>query len=316
MRLWLVTACAALLLSGCTTRDLQTLRQLQPAAALGEYQQALVAGYRQLAEDEAAAYDWIDSQFFAQKGLKAARGDAITPVAPAQWDVPLAMLPELESARAALVAAVAAEQGTAAERAEAVVTYDCWVEQQEEGWQVDQIVACRDRFDLAIGALTAPPPAPKLAEEYVVYFPYAVAHLTPQAQQLVNQMLSRLPDGPFEVVLYGHADRSGSELFNQTLSERRAQKVQGALLAGGLQDAQVSYLAFGESDPAVPTADGVQEPLNRRVEVFLELLPADRAQDDAVDIVVPGGYPPVADTVVDGAAPTAPDASGQPAPLM
>jgi opacity protein-like surface antigen len=67
----------------------------------------------------------------------------------------------------------------------------------------------------------------------------------------------------------GHADRSGTPQYNQRLSERRAQAVAAELERRGVARSNMAIQAFGESRPLVPTADGVREPQNRRVEIVL-----------------------------------------------
>ena len=67
----------------------------------------------------------------------------------------------------------------------------------------------------------------------------------------------------------GHADRSGTPAYNQRLSQRRADAVAAELVARGVSRSEISVTAYGESRPLVPTADGVREPQNRRVEIVL-----------------------------------------------
>jgi len=67
----------------------------------------------------------------------------------------------------------------------------------------------------------------------------------------------------------GHADRSGSDQYNQALSLRRANTVKNALVQQGIAANQIVVVGSGESQPLVQTADGVQEPQNRRVEIVL-----------------------------------------------
>ncbi|NBG96769.1 OmpA family protein [Pyruvatibacter mobilis] len=64
------------------------------------------------------------------------------------------------------------------------------------------------------------------------------------------------------VNVVGHTDTSGSVAYNQGLSQRRANAVANALASQGVTVGNVG--AVGESEPAVPTGDGVREPLNRR----------------------------------------------------
>ncbi|NQZ45897.1 MAG: OmpA family protein, partial [Erythrobacter sp.] len=51
------------------------------------------------------------------------------------------------------------------------------------------------------------------------------------------------------------------------LAERRNESVRAYLTGRGIPDARISSEAFGESQPRVPTDDGVRELQNRRVEV-------------------------------------------------
>src|SRR3546814_6957398 len=51
------------------------------------------------------------------------------------------------------------------------------------------------------------------------------------------------------------------------LSERRNASTRSYLTSHGIPDGSISSQAFGESNPRVPTADGVRELQNRRVEI-------------------------------------------------
>jgi outer membrane protein OmpA-like peptidoglycan-associated protein len=54
------------------------------------------------------------------------------------------------------------------------------------------------------------------------------------------------------------------------LSLRRADSVRSSLISGGVSADKITVAGRGESEPAVPTADGVREPKNRRVEIILQ----------------------------------------------
>jgi len=69
------------------------------------------------------------------------------------------------------------------------------------------------------------------------------------------------------IMLAGHADRSGSARYNVGLSERRNDSVRGYLTSRGIPDGNITSQGFGESQPRVPTEDGVRELQNRRVEI-------------------------------------------------
>lgn len=115
----------------------------------------------------------------------------------------------------------------------------------------------------AVTAATCPVALP--AE---VHFDWASATPLPESSAIIESIAtSAAACGVRGVSVIGHADRSGSEGFNQRLSRRRADAVAAALAAEGMPRAAVQVRAVGERDLAVPTPDGVREPANRRVAI-------------------------------------------------
>jgi len=113
-------------------------------------------------------------------------------------------------------------------------------------------------------------PAPAIARTYLVFFDFNRAELTGRAREIIGeaaQNARRAQSTRVEVA--GHADRSGTPQYNQRLSQRRAEAVASELVARGVGRNDIGVTAFGESRPLVPTADGVREPQNRRVEIVL-----------------------------------------------
>jgi outer membrane protein OmpA-like peptidoglycan-associated protein len=101
-----------------------------------------------------------------------------------------------------------------------------------------------------------------------VFFAWDQADLTPVTQAVLAQVVADYArDKPARVVIAGHADRSGTDAYNLALSEQRAQNVARALAARGVPQSALDVQWFGESKPRIPTADGVREPQNRRVEI-------------------------------------------------
>ncbi|MFZ4410309.1 MAG: OmpA family protein [Paracraurococcus sp.] len=120
----------------------------------------------------------------------------------------------------------------------------------------------------AVAAPAAVAPAP--ARTYLVFFDWDRADLTARAREIIAEAASnagRVQATRIEVA--GHADRSGTPAYNQRLSQRRADAVAAELVARGIARNEIAISAFGESRPLVPTADGVREPQNRRVEIVL-----------------------------------------------
>ncbi len=105
---------------------------------------------------------------------------------------------------------------------------------------------------------------------FTVYFDYDKSNLTPQASTLVQEAAARALENDVDtVVVAGNTDTSGGSAYNQALSERRARAVRDALIANGVPADTIRLEAFGETNLAKPTADGVREPLNRRADVMI-----------------------------------------------
>jgi outer membrane protein OmpA-like peptidoglycan-associated protein len=121
-----------------------------------------------------------------------------------------------------------------------------------------------------VAAPVAPAAAPAPARTYLVFFDWNRADLTDRARQIIGDaaQASRTVQTT-RIEVSGHADRSGTPQYNQRLSERRAQAVASELERQGVPRSAMVIQAFGESRPLVPTADGVREPQNRRVEIVL-----------------------------------------------
>ena len=117
-----------------------------------EFLSALAARYEALGASEAEQYDWPDSRWYARRAARAAAGYPVEPVDPATRALPGPALDGFEAARADLLAVlddggrILAPESSA--RAQAA--FDCWSEQQEEGWQTADIERCRSEFVQAL----------------------------------------------------------------------------------------------------------------------------------------------------------------------
>lgn len=120
-------------------------------------------------------------------------------------------------------------------------------------------------LDRTFGAALAS--RPQAARHFVLQFA-AGDTLTPESQRLLPEIVAevRSRQSP-EVSVIGHTDRTGDAAANAALGLRRAETIRALLVRSGIAATVVDVSSHGESDPAVPTADGVDEPRNRRVEV-------------------------------------------------
>jgi len=104
-----------------------------------------------------------------------------------------------------------------------------------------------------------------------VLFDINSAALKPQAQTVLGQtadVMVRYPDS--DLLVKGHTDSTGSERYNQELSERRAKSVQNFLIAKGVAAQRITAIGFGMTMPVASndTPDGREK--NRRVEIEIK----------------------------------------------
>jgi outer membrane protein OmpA-like peptidoglycan-associated protein len=130
----------------------------------------------------------------------------------------------------------------------------------------------------SLGGAEAPPPPPPVPPPppipacidgpFVVYFDWANDEIGPQARAVLDNAASAYQIcRQAQVIVAGHADRSGPDPYNVGLSQRRATNVRAYLAGRGIPDGAMTTVALGESRLQIDTADGVREPLNRRVEI-------------------------------------------------
>jgi OOP family OmpA-OmpF porin len=275
MNMKILGAVAALaLLAGCTSN----IDQVSMAKGTGSpFTQALTSEYQAYVAEEKSEYDWGNADHFAQKGLLAAGGANVEPEDLANWDIPADKQAELAAARTRLMTALngGARDAKPQDAARAQARFDCWVEEQDENHEDDKIAACKNDFMAAMDALEkkemAQTMAPMSPANYTVYFDFDKSVINPAGQEVINQVLADASKhAPSSVSVTGHTDRAGPEDYNMALSLRRADAVRSALIAGGVAADKITVAGRGESEPAVPTADGVREAKNRRVEIILQ----------------------------------------------
>lgn len=293
-----------LLVSACTTTaSLDTLRTTQLTGS--PFQIALARHYLDFSEQEVALYDWWSSKYFADKGLMVAYGQDVPPEQLANWEIASNARGELKAARVVLMEVLTPQ--LKAQRPELAASvqfaFDIWLEEQEEGWDTQRIDRLRKRFYELIeqaqqppepampqttlpqvGDVAADPPdmpgadarpeapaAPALSSSYLIHFPWDASSVAGVARDELEAMAVSLKANPeTNVIIHGHADRSGTDEYNMELSQQRADFIRRFLAAHGIAEDRITYYAFGESDPKVPTPDGVREPENRRVEIYIE----------------------------------------------
>jgi OOP family OmpA-OmpF porin len=261
------------LLSGCASN----IKQIEEVQATGgtAFTQALTEEYRSFVAHEKDERDWSAADYFAIKGLAAAGGQVVLPE---EVDDVGEHGPAITDARARLMAALdgGARDSNPQVAAHAQRAFDYWNhEAEEDNWYEsitnEHVKPCRDEFEAAMAQLTPPPMQGVTPNEYIVLFDFDKSNINQAGRAVLDQALADAKKmGSVSVSATGHADRSGSEDYNMALSLRRADSVREALISGGVSVDAITVAGRGESEPAVPTPDGVKEQANRRVVIVLQ----------------------------------------------
>lgn len=102
-----------------------------------------------------------------------------------------------------------------------------------------------------------------------VTFDYNSAVVKSQFRAALDNVASTLAEYPSTYIdVYGHTDSTGSDAYNQGLSERRASSVADYLAGRGIQRARMATLGYGESQlKCAPERSEADYQCNRRVEI-------------------------------------------------
>lgn len=282
----LVLAAGVVALGGCTMYDtyseVDALNEAQPVGS--PFTQALASEYKSFANSELNdMFDYPDALHFARKGLAAASGEAVMPEPVSDWNLSEEHIKELAAARGRLVITfdLGGREIAPATAALAQAKFDCWIEQQEENWQTEEILSCKSGFMDAIAELEglvqqAPEPVaeqeppPMVPEEamYLVFFNWDSSTLSSGAANVLDAVAEEITKNPpSEVNISGHADTSGNAEYNKKLAFRRASAVRDALVKRGVPADILTVESHGEEVLLVDTPDDIREPANRRVNI-------------------------------------------------
>ncbi len=276
--------------------EVDALREVQPVGS--PFTQKLTSEYKSFVDSESDGMsDHADAIHFARKGLAAARGDVVMPEPLTDWNIPAENMQELSVARSRLVSMfdLGAREMYPDVSAVAQARFDCWMEQQEENYQPDDINRCKREFVTALEQLEgqmpkAPPvaPAPAPAGEnplnvdpnkpmevenamYLVFFDWDQYDLNAGAQSVLDAVATEASKRSLKSLdIVGFADTSGSNEYNIKLGMRRANAVRDALVQRGLDPNMIKTTSRGEEELLVATPDNVREPANRRAQISFE----------------------------------------------
>ncbi|MEM1343994.1 MAG: OmpA family protein [Pseudomonadota bacterium] len=116
-------------------------------------------------------------------------------------------------------------------------------------------------------ALAVEPAEPRA---YLLYFETGGSVLTPEGERAFAAALAdAAATDAARLTVFGHTDRVGSAALNTRIAQSRARAIVARLIEAGITAQNIAAESFGESRSLVPTADGVAEAQNRRVEIVV-----------------------------------------------
>ena len=257
------------------------------------FNQSLNEGYLALSDERGNSWkepnwDFVDAELFKHKARSAARNTSTIPETPHERDLTEAQSATFWNALYRMKNAFDRGGRYEAPRDAGVaqVKYDCWIEAAEEG-RADDAAACKAEFEAAMAEVEAAATytltevgvveprqqaqAPAMQpQSFLVYFDFDRSDIRTDGDATIAEVIAAAKADPNVTVrIIAHTDTSGAIDYNQALSERRANAVVGALITGGIDRGRVVSEAVGQTQPLVPTGDGVREQGNRVAEIDL-----------------------------------------------
>jgi len=247
----------------------------------------LALEYLQYSRDLSAKHNWQDSDYFAQKGIKASRNEETFPEVPENWDLDNSQIEQATLGRQKLVKLFfnpKATQILKPQLAHLQLLYDCWITREKYPQQLADMARCKILFfrldeeinkyleekkvkkEIKIIQITEPE-----FTRFDIYFDLDFYKFNSGANKIFNELLKYLDtlNGDYKILVVGNADRMGQKLYNDALARKRSLMVKTRLIKNGVPADLIEVKSLGEDDPAIITDEGDQNKNNRRVSVYI-----------------------------------------------
>lgn len=284
-RIVILLAVSMFALSACALNPFRSdpvkdARDLTPVGSA--FNQALYRAYLTRADEKIEIGRRDDAKYFASRARDAGNGQAVLPADLMSDKMAPEAFSALEGARNKLVELLVESGRDKApeESAQSQSYFDCWADaagDADEG----EVARCRTAFESSLanlqvalnaapGKVAETPAGDAVRRDYKVYFGFDEWHLTAEALEVITESIETARnEGQTEIVSAGHADTAGPAPYNKKLSKQRAEIVKEVMVEMGARAEAIAIEAYGEEKLEVPTADGVAEARNRRVEISL-----------------------------------------------
>ena len=282
-------------LTGCSAsyKKLSKIDIIEPS----NFNEYLLNEYKIQATFEAEEmHDWNSAKLYSEKGLKSLEHNNIYPEEVSYWEIPKNKIRELQLGYDNLMSVYnEAKIIDPLNLAKAISAFDCWAEQEEEGWQTWDIKRCKEKFLNATHNLYEKLSSNKNQTEIqnkktknkdeiideativtknknnellqIIYFDFDEFMLSSVSYKKINLFLNKYKNQINEYIVVGHTDTKGSKNYNITLSIKRAKIVKQILVENGVESSKIKILGKGEEKLAIMTPDDTKQAANRRVEI-------------------------------------------------
>lgn len=115
-----------------------------------------------------------------------------------------------------------------------------------------------------------------------IFFETGSAVLKDDSKAELDKLVEILKKSEIVIELGGHTDSIGSDEANQKLSQDRVESVKTYLVDKGINNKRIVAVGYGEKFPVAPNATPEGRQMNRRVEVKILKLQADKEGKDVV----------------------------------
>jgi peptidoglycan-associated lipoprotein len=105
----------------------------------------------------------------------------------------------------------------------------------------------------------------------IIYFDTNNYSLSEEKNNLLKSEILPLikSDAKIVIIVEGHCDERGSNLYNKKLGKKRAQEIKKFLVKSGMKSTKISVVSYGENKPADPAHDENAWSKNRRSEIVI-----------------------------------------------
>ncbi len=253
----------------------------------GGYDSYLALEYLVFARNLASIKDDPNANYFAKKGLLIANGTEFIPENPIKWKTDPSQMEEviLMQRRLEIVLDYPyIKFQIPIQTAHLSYLYDCWISRESNSKiRADELSPCRVRYSKLLDEIESyiddqkKDRQPKIEikepefERFDIAFDLDNFKLSDKSIKKLIDTINHLKtlSGDYKILIAGKSDRSGSEIYNESLSFTRADIIKNYLIKNGVAQNRLEIRALGENFPDILTKDEVSLQQNREVSIYV-----------------------------------------------